>query len=154
MRDLFPGFYKRTEEELSILWQDGIFIFDTNMLLNVYRYTHKTRDRYFEILKLLKQRNQLWIPYQAAYEYQDRRFEVIQGQLDAYTNVSNTLQTTWQKLENSLDPYKSKHGFIDAVGLLDRLNEAIKNAKDTVTRGRDRNKREYEALKRNDRHLE
>src|ERR1700736_803801 len=99
MRDLFPGFYNRTEEELSKLWQEGIFVFDANMLLNVYRYTQKTRNRYFEILELLRKRNQLWIPYQAAHEYQDRRLDVIQGQLDAYTNVFNVLQTTIQKLE-------------------------------------------------------
>ena len=63
MRDLFPGFYTRTKEELSKLWGEGIFVFDTNMLLNVYRYKQKTRARYIEILDLLKQRDQLWIPY-------------------------------------------------------------------------------------------
>ncbi len=66
MRNLLPGFYKRSEEELSKIWQEGIFVFDTNMLLNVYRYKQKTRARYIEILDLLKQRNQLWIPYPAA----------------------------------------------------------------------------------------
>ena len=109
MRDLFPGFYQRTEEEISKLWQEGIFVFDTNMLLNVYRYTEKTRERYFEVLQRLKMQNQLWIPYQVAYEYQDRRMDVIQGQLDAYTEVANILQNTSQKLENSLGPYKKKH---------------------------------------------
>ncbi len=54
MRSLFPGFYPRTDEEISKLWQDGMFVFDTNMLLNVYRYTEKTRERYFEILQRLK----------------------------------------------------------------------------------------------------
>ena len=85
MRELFPGFYKRTDKELSECWQEGIFVFDTNMLLNVYRYASETRDRYFEILDILKKRNQLWIPYQAAYEYQDRRIDVIRGQLEPYT---------------------------------------------------------------------
>ncbi len=150
MRDLFPGFYKRTEEELSKLWEEGIFVFDTNMLLNVYRYTQKTRNRYFEILDLLKKRNQIWIPHQVAYEYQENRIDVIQGQLDAYAEVSNILQTTWQKLESSLEPYKRKHGFIDADKLAEELTSAIKNAKATVTQGRENDKREYEALKKDD----
>ncbi len=154
MRDLFPGFYQRTDEELSKLWQEGVFVFDTNMLLNVYRYTQKTRDRYFEILVLLKKRNQLWIPYQVAYEYQDRRIDVIQGQLDAYSEVSNILQATWQRLESSLEPYKRKHGFIDADKLAEGLTSAIKNAKATVTQDREKDKREYEALKKDDTLLE
>ena len=154
MRDLLPGFYKRTDEELSKLWQEGTFVLDTNMLLNVYRYTQKTRDRYFEILDLLKNRNQLWIPYQAAYEYQDRRMDVIQGQLDAYTEVASILQTAWQKLERSLEPYKSKHGFIDANKLTEEITDAIKKAKATVTQGKGKDKREYEALKKHDRLLE
>jgi hypothetical protein len=150
MRDLFPGFYKRTEEELSKLWEEGIFVFDTNMLLNIYRYTQKTRERYFEILDLLKKRGQIWIPHQVAYEYQANRIDVMQGQLDAYTEVSNILQTTWQKLESSREPYKSKHGFIDAKKLSDELTSAIKNAKTTVMQGKEKVKREYEALKKDD----
>jgi PIN like domain len=133
MRDLFPGFYNRTEEELSKLWQEGNFVFDTNMLLNIYRYAPKTRDRYFEILDLLKRRNQLWIPYQAAYEYQDRRMDVIRAQLDPYTKVGSILQTTWQTLDSALEPYKSKHGFIDTTELAEQLISTIKTAKDTVT---------------------
>ena len=150
MRDLFPGFYQRTEEEISKLWQEGIFVFDTNMLLNVYRYTEKTRERYFEILHRLKMQNQLWIPYQVAYEYQDRRMDVIQGQLDAYTEVSNILQNTVQKLENSLGPYKKKHGFIDASKMIEEIGETIKHAKSSVTESKEEHKKTHEAIKKED----
>ena len=153
MRDLFPGFYKRTDEELSKLWQEGVFVFDTNMLLNVYRYTQEARARFFEILDLLKKRNQLWIPYQAAYEYQDRRIDVIQGQLDAYEAVSNILHATGQKLESLLEPYKSKHGFIDTSEIAKEITDAIKSAKATVTSSRGKDKKELEALKNDDKHL-
>jgi hypothetical protein len=113
MRNLFPGFYEHTEEELNKLWQDGIFIFDTNMLLNVYRYSSETRNRYFEILRQLME--QLWIPYQVAYEYQDNRLTVIQEQIEAYKKIANVLHTTSQNLDSSLEPYKRKHGFINVA---------------------------------------
>lgn len=154
MRDLFPGFYKRTEEDLAQLWQEGFFVFDTNMLLNVYRYTHKTRDRYFEILNLLKNRNQLWIPYQAAYEYQDRRMDVIQGQLEAYKEISIILQDIRQKLESSLEQYKSKHGFINSIELSKEIIDTIKKAKEKVTQDKANDKGAYEALKKHDSLLE
>jgi len=128
-------------------------VFDTNMLLNVYRYIEKTRERYFEILDLLKKQNQIWIPYQVANEFQDRRIDVIQGQLDAYEAVSNILHTTGQKLESLLEPYKSKHGFIDTAEIAKEITDAIKNAKATVTSSRGKDKKELEALKNDDKHL-
>lgn len=154
MRDLFPGFYKRTEDELSYMWQKGIFVFDTNMLLNVYRYTKKTRDRYLEILGLLKQRSQLWIPYQAAFEYHDRRMAVIQGQLDAYKDVATILQSAAQKLENSLETYHNKHEFIHTGEMIEEINAVIHKAKTKVTQSRAKDKREYENLKKRDTLLE
>src|SRR5258706_10523544 len=104
MRNLFPGFYERTEEELNKLWQEGIFVFDTNMLLNVYRYSLETRNRYFEILHQLD--NRIWIPYQVAYEYQNQRMSVIQSQAQAYEEVLKILQVTARTLKSSLEPYE------------------------------------------------
>jgi len=79
MRDLFPGFYYSYPqgEELSKLWEEAIFVFDANMLLNVYRYSSKALDRYLDILNHLK--HKIWIPYQVANEYQENREEVIKG---------------------------------------------------------------------------
>lgn len=154
MRDLFPGFYKRSDEELSKIWKEGIFVFDTNMLLNVYRYKQKTRARYLEILDLLKQQKRLWIPYQVAYEYQDRRLNVIQGQLDAYTEIATILQSTSQKLANSLDTYQNRHEFIHTETIIKDINDVISKAKSTVTQGKTKDKKEYEALKKQDAFLE
>lgn len=42
MHELFPAFYDQLDDEISKLWQEGIFVFDTNMLLNVYRYNDET----------------------------------------------------------------------------------------------------------------
>ncbi len=132
MRELFPGFYDRTDQELSECWKEGIFVFDTNMLLNVYRYAPETRNRYFEILDILKKRNQVWIPYQAAYEYQNRRVEVIYKQLDPYTKIADILRTTSQTLDSALEPYKNKHGFIDATPFAEELTSSIKKVQEEI----------------------
>ena len=43
MRDLFPSYYRPTDEEFKELWEKCTFIFDANVLLNLYLYdlTHK-----------------------------------------------------------------------------------------------------------------
>ncbi|MEQ8996136.1 MAG: PIN-like domain-containing protein [Coleofasciculus sp. B1-GNL1-01] len=53
MRDLFPGYYQPTPEEFETLWQEAIFSFDANILLNIYRYSAETRERLFEIIERL-----------------------------------------------------------------------------------------------------
>ncbi len=37
MRAMFPGYYRRTEEELERIWDEGLFVLDANVLLNLYR---------------------------------------------------------------------------------------------------------------------
>jgi hypothetical protein len=38
MHRLLRGYYQPTQEEFDELWEKYIFAFDTNILLNVYRY--------------------------------------------------------------------------------------------------------------------
>jgi hypothetical protein len=39
MRALFPGYLNREPEEFAALWENCIFSFDANFLLDFYRYT-------------------------------------------------------------------------------------------------------------------
>jgi hypothetical protein len=75
MRGLFPEYYALPEEDFSKLWDGCLFILDTNILLNLYRYSPKTRGKFFEFLNRLSSR--LWLPHQVAKEYQHQRLNVI-----------------------------------------------------------------------------
>ena len=116
MRDLFPGYYTLPEEELSQLWENCIFVFDTNMLLNIYRYQPVSQESFFEVLKKLNDR--IWIPYQVALEYQGRRLQVISDQMNAYDTVLRLLDETLSELKKRLNAYKERHSFIDPAQLL------------------------------------
>lgn len=131
MRDLFPGFYQRTDDELSSLWQQGIFVFDTNMLLHVYEYSPDTRVRFFETLSRLQER--IWIPYQVAFEYQRRRMKVIIRQKDSYKSASKQLDRALQFLKDNLEPYrKDKHAFIDTEELISKVTQEIANTRTEI----------------------
>ncbi|NIP39154.1 MAG: hypothetical protein GWO07_10890 [Candidatus Dadabacteria bacterium] len=54
MKKLFKGYYELTEEDFQILWDNATFIFDTNTLLNLYRYQEGTRKQLFKFLKNIK----------------------------------------------------------------------------------------------------
>src|SRR5262249_24633967 len=96
MPNLFPGYYRPTEEEFSALWQECVFAFDANVLLNVYRYSQATRERFLEILDRLRER--IWLPYQAALEYQENRLRVLSAQYDPYESIPQQLRTLHNEL--------------------------------------------------------
>jgi hypothetical protein len=75
MKDNFPGFYRLTKPELDRLWAEGWFVFDTNILLNLYRYGEKTRTEWLALIADVQDR--LWIPHQVALEYQRNRRSTI-----------------------------------------------------------------------------
>jgi hypothetical protein len=73
MRETFPGYYTPSDAEFKRLWTKSLFVLDANVLLNLYRYSSETRKKLIEILQRLDTR--LWVPHQAALEYQRNRLD-------------------------------------------------------------------------------
>lgn len=69
MKELFPYFYQDEEFDFEPLWQNAIFAFDTNVLLNLFAYHAQARQEWLEVLKKLGAENRLFMPFQVAYEY-------------------------------------------------------------------------------------
>lgn len=147
MKDLFPGHYKPSEKEFKQIWDKCTFVFDTNILLNVYHYSEKTRDRLFEILNKLQDR--IWIPYQVAHEYQEERLNVISNQLKLYQDIQNVLAENLDKLTKAIEPYLSRHSFTSLVDS-DEIIQTIEGANKKITEELEKTKNEYPDLIEND----
>ena len=100
MRGLFPEYYALPEEDFSKLWDGCLFILDTNILLNLYRYSPKTRGKFFEFLNRLSSR--LWLPHQVAKEYQHQRLNVIVEQEESYKRMKETFEKSPLELSDEL----------------------------------------------------
>ena len=90
MRNTFAAFYKPTQDEFTNLFNSAIIVFDTNALLQVYRYSEEARDDFFSTLKRLS--DQLWMPYQVGYEYQRNRPGTVIEQIVAYDEIMGALR--------------------------------------------------------------
>ena len=121
MRKMFPGFYPLTEDEFTRLWREGIFAFDANVLLNIYRYTPPTVERLFDILGRLKDR--IWVPHQAALEYQEQRLDTIADQMNAYDILAGQIRTQIEKLEAAIRAFPN-HAYISDEPLIVILHNA------------------------------
>jgi len=125
MKKKFIGFYNPTTEEIEEAWKNGIFAFDANTLLNLYRYTDNTRTDFLSALKTIKEK--LFLPYQVAYEYHNNRLEVIDGVENSYENIYSIFPENFEKhLSSQINQYK-KHPSIIIDKIIKLHNDFLEN---------------------------
>ena len=96
MKNTFKGFHNVPQDQLEQLWKNDktLFIFDANVLLNLYGYAKQTRDDFFKILESINEK--VWIPYHAGLEYQNRRLAIIRKEKAVFNEIEKHLV----KIEN------------------------------------------------------
>jgi hypothetical protein len=129
VKDLFYSYYKPTKKEFDEMWKEAIFVFDTNVLLDFYRYTPKTRIRLIDLIKYLQ--NRIWIPHQVAYEYHERRLDVISDQFKGAKAIEDQLTSSCKDIENKLNQYR-KHSFANVDNLMSIIRKALEDVKATL----------------------
>ena len=75
MRDAIREYLGYTEKEKVDLWKHATFVFDTNVYLNLYRYTAKTREILLASFDNFHER--LWMPNHVAREFMKNRCKII-----------------------------------------------------------------------------
>lgn len=110
MKDLFPGHFSSSDQDIENLWKDCIFVLDANVLLSLYRYSDSTRSELFRIFDIMSDR--LWIPHQVAHEYLSNRLLVISEQAKFYDDASKRIEGLKKLLENS-----NQHPFVSSKTL-------------------------------------
>lgn len=118
MKSTFKEYHQFTEQEFKKLWKDCLFVFDTNTLLNMYRYSRETVEIYFKVLNKLKTKKQLWIPYQVGYEFYENRINVISEYEKSYDEILSVLENAKSDIETK---YKD-HPFLN----LKEINKKVK----------------------------
>jgi PIN like domain len=125
MKELFSGYYRPEEHEFKEAWKSATFVLDANILLNMYRYPEETRNQFLAALRVIE--NRLWVPHQAALEFQRNRLAVISEQKKRFSDVSRVLSNSIKTMRSELDKLnlKKKHSSIQADGLVTSLDQQI-----------------------------
>lgn len=90
MKNAIKDYLEPTSDEKKQLWDNGLVVFDTNVLLDLYRYSAETRDSLFGIFERLQ--DKVWIPYQVAYEFMKNRCKVIYDSESAFNEADKILK--------------------------------------------------------------
>lgn len=114
MRDQFRSYYPLSTEERDKLWQDATIVFDTNALLDLYRYDSEAREVFMRVLE--KQRERVWIPHQVGLEFQKNRLAIVSGIRGAFDKMRKSTESARTSLTGAIDELK-RHPTIEAESL-------------------------------------
>ncbi|AVS85366.1 hypothetical protein C8239_11875 [Paracidovorax avenae] len=117
MKGLFPQYDDSPSQDYGIVWKNALFVFDTNVLLNLYRYQAGTRDELLNVLSQLSGR--IWIPHHVALEFQRNRLKVIAEQNKRFAEVRRTIEKARSSLFADLEKLQlqKRHSLINPQAL-------------------------------------
>ncbi|WP_405580774.1 PIN-like domain-containing protein [Streptomyces sp. NBC_01190] len=133
----FEGHWRRPAADYKKAVAGYRIAVDTNVLLELYRFTPKARN---ELLNVLRQvRHRLWIPHQVAAEYYDRRVSAVKEHLTLYTSVPDAVNEHKQKALQELQRFAKRCSMSEAdrARLIEPIERAFAAVDLEITRHRE-----------------
>lgn len=122
LRELFPGYYPASKADRSDVYRRGLVSLDANALLDLYRFTKRSRDELFSVLEKLKPR--LFVTHQAALEFHRDRLGVVEDRFRAPEKKCEEFAQPFQSVIEKIQEFANRHQ-IDSVSkqqLIDMVN--------------------------------
>lgn len=123
MKEQFRSFKKLNDKDLTELWKNAIFVFDTNVLHSIYRYKTSTSEEVLELMERLTDR--IWIPHHVALEFHRNRIAVIRDQHKKFDDTRKVINNAIKALKESLSQLQlsKRHSHIDPSPLLSSIDQ-------------------------------
>src|SRR5437868_5840756 len=102
MRQTFRGYYEPTENEFEQLWHDALFVFDTNVLLSLYRYSATARAALLMLVQEIADR--VWLPHQVAEEFHRNRLTTISQSRKSFIDAKQEISELGRRLAKDFEP--------------------------------------------------
>ena len=128
VREQFREYHKFTAKGFKDLWKEGLFVFDTNTLLDMYRYRRETVEEYLKVMGNLKNNSQIWIPYQVGLEFYENRLGVISEYEESYDTILSILDKVKIEIESK---YKN-HPFLDFSEIRSEMTKALSSIESKI----------------------
>jgi len=128
MKNTFKGFYTPSKDALKSIWNDDqtLFVFDANVILNLYGYALQTRTDFFSILESIGDR--VWMPYHAALEYQRNRLGVIRNEKGIFNDIDKNLKSISNIFSNDFEKLTLERRFPELFSTTKKLETEIKKS--------------------------
>ena len=133
LKHQFASYIKISEKKAKRLWRECIFVPDTNVLLNLYRYSQGTRDEFIEIITRLQEQEQIFLPHHVAHEFMSNRPSTILKQVHKYNDLVVALDDILNQIQDDLKKLNIRnHPFIDIEKIRLVIKDKISEIKDQL----------------------
>jgi hypothetical protein len=132
----FDGHWRRPSDDYKKAVNDYRISVDTNVLLELYRFTPTAREELLVVLRHV--RNRLWIPHQVAREYYGRRVSAIKEHLALYESVPDALEEQKKKAIQELHAFAKRCsiGIKEKQLLIDPIERAFQQVNAEIAKHR------------------
>jgi PIN like domain len=131
MRDKFPGYYTPLDVDFVKMWEKGLFIFDANALLDLYRYSEESIGELIKVIETVRDR--IWIPFQVSKEYHRNLNTVISGQVKKYNDSIETLKHFKEQIDERRNhPFLNEKLNEEISQFCSKLNDELEKKKSTI----------------------
>lgn len=131
MREMFPEYCPLSDDEVFKMWGACLFIFDTNVLLNMYRYKAETVGQFFSVCANFADR--LWMPYQVCKEFMRNRPAVVTEQDTIYEQYMSFISRMEDVVSGEHAKLKAKmHYCFDIEDVVSEFMEKLSMARERM----------------------
>lgn len=125
IEELFVGWYDYDVDEYSSIINNSKISLDTNVLLNIYRYSKETSDKILYLLNKIKDR--LIFSYYVAFEFTKNRKKVESASVEEYKKYQSKIESKYEEIINELKNISN-----NKLDKKDKLIESIIKNKEKV----------------------
>lgn len=124
MKDLFPGFYPYSRQQIKKLADEATIVFGASVLLDLFRISHGRN--FLDLIESKILLDRIWLPYDTAWLYHNRLAGVIQDQIDEDNKASMHLTAFKESIHNNFS-----HPFISKE-LMEKFDDFVKDVESSL----------------------
>lgn len=107
----FEGRWRRPAVDYKAAVRSHMITLDTNVLLELYRFTPAARDELLNVIEQLRER--IWIPNQVASEFYARRMDAVKERLKLHEAIPKSLEDLKRKAIQELQVFARRCSLTD-----------------------------------------
>ncbi|WP_186059628.1 PIN-like domain-containing protein [Burkholderia gladioli] len=104
MLDVLLRIHRDSDDiDFASIWEKGLFVFDANVLLDLYRLPETASNDLIGVLRNQKLEGRIWIAFQVIVEFLSNRHEAISDQKNKFHTVRGLLEEASAQLDEVFD---------------------------------------------------
>ncbi len=124
------------EHDYDYIWENCIFVFDTNVLLDLYSYSEKTTEDFLNSLEDDRICNRIWLPYQVSVEYHMNCSSIISKEDEIYdkltSGIKNNIKALKKEFEDFKNSFQTEHRYLDLDNVYHQYENEINEFEDQM----------------------